>query len=44
MLNLAINLRRIEMFIILRLLVRENDIALSLFRLYLISNNDVNKK
>ena len=29
------------MFIILRLLVRENDIALSLFRLYLISNKIV---
>ena len=42
--NLAINLRRIDMFIILRLLVHENEIALGLFRLYLIPNNDVNKK
>ena len=42
--NLAINLRRIDMFIILRLLVHENDLALGLFRSYLISNNDVIKK
>ena len=42
--NLAINLRRIDMFIILRLLVHENDLALGLFRSYLISNNDAIKK